>query len=385
MSNEARKLDDFSLLGGPLHRLGQRLGLVRGGSNTVPLGLALGVSCWSILLLLAAIEGIVDQVFSLSVIGGHVRLLVAIPLFFWCESLLDPRMAVFVHTIVRSGVVPDTVLPAFDAELARIRRWKDSWLPESVCLLAAVVMSTIAPVLPLLGSTATGPVASEPGLTAQWYWLVCLTLFRFLVLRWLWRICLWSYFLWRVARLELHLVPTHPDGAGGLGYLEVVHSEFALLIVALSSLQAAMLAESVVSGTTTPTAIYPAIAFVLVIEAAMFLGPMFVFAPQLWLCRVKGLDTYMQLAARYVNEFERKWLGAAAIRPDELLGTGDVQSMADFATSVGIVRDMRLIPVSQRLLVTFVASAVLPLLPLVLLFFPTDELAQRLLKMLFGL
>jgi hypothetical protein len=35
-------LEDFSLLWGPLHRLGCRLGLVSGGTNTVALGLVLG-------------------------------------------------------------------------------------------------------------------------------------------------------------------------------------------------------------------------------------------------------------------------------------------------------------------------------------------------------
>ncbi|MEK6263146.1 MAG: BamA/TamA family outer membrane protein [Planctomycetota bacterium] len=70
---EHEKLEGFSLLGGPLHRLGCRLGLVLGGTNTIALGLALGVSG-----VLAFIEGISHQIFSLSLIGGHVRLLVAI-------------------------------------------------------------------------------------------------------------------------------------------------------------------------------------------------------------------------------------------------------------------------------------------------------------------
>jgi len=98
-----KQFEKFSLLGGPLHRLGCRLGLVRGGTNTVALGLALGVSSWAVLLLLALIEGVGDQVFSLTVIGAHVRLLVVIPLFFLCESWLDPRLTAFVRMIVRSG------------------------------------------------------------------------------------------------------------------------------------------------------------------------------------------------------------------------------------------------------------------------------------------
>jgi len=79
---EREGLKDFSLLGGPLHRLGCRLGLVRGGTNTVALGLALGALLWTVLVALALIEGVGHRLFSLSVIGAHVRLLVVIPLFF---------------------------------------------------------------------------------------------------------------------------------------------------------------------------------------------------------------------------------------------------------------------------------------------------------------
>jgi hypothetical protein len=49
-TREGKGLEKFSLLGGPLHRLGRRPGLVRGETNMVALGLALGLLSWSILL-----------------------------------------------------------------------------------------------------------------------------------------------------------------------------------------------------------------------------------------------------------------------------------------------------------------------------------------------
>jgi hypothetical protein len=385
-SNE--KLPNFSLLGGPLHRLGCRLGLVRGGTNTVALGLALGVFLWTVLAALALIEGIGHQVFSLSVIGGHVRLLLAIPLFFVCEAWVDPRMTAFVRTIVRSEVVPKTEWPVLESEIARISRWKDSWLPDAMCLLAAVLLSLIASQLPLSGATAAydpSRAAAEMTLTGQWYWVVCLTLFRFLMFRWLWRLGLWCFFLWRVSRLELRLVPTHPDGAAGLGYLDVVHAEFAPLVLAISVVQAATFAEQISAGTTAFEAIYPALALILVVDAVLFLGPLGIFGPKLWACRVKGLSDYMAFAARYVSDFDRKWLGGDAVPREDLLGTPDLQSLADLSSSVDIVREMRVVPVSIRLLLSLAAAALLPLLPLLLLKFPVDALAEKLFKTLFGL
>ena len=50
--------EEFSLFGGPLHRLGARLRLVSGTRSALALGLALGLLTWSILLALAIIEGV---------------------------------------------------------------------------------------------------------------------------------------------------------------------------------------------------------------------------------------------------------------------------------------------------------------------------------------
>jgi hypothetical protein len=385
---ERGRFEEFSLLGGPLHRLGRRVGLVRGGTNTVALGLALGLVLWTVLVALAFFEGVSQQLFSLSVIGGHVRLLVVIPLFFICESVLDPRLTEFVRMIVRSGVVPPNALPALESEIARTGRWKDSWLPEAVCLLAAVLLSLIGPQLQLSGTTAVhdpSRTMAELTLAGQWYWIVCLTLFRFLMFRWIWRLGLWSYFLWRVSRLELNLVPTHPDRVAGMGYLEVVQTHFTPLVLAISMVLSASFAEDISTGATAFEAIYPALPLILIVDAVLFLGPVCFFARKLWASKVKGLSDYMVFASRYANGFDRRWLGADAPAEQDLLGTPDLQSLADLGNSINVVRDMRIIPVSPRLLAELAIAALLPMVPLLLLKYPLTELAEKFVTILFGL
>ncbi|MCK7478404.1 MAG: hypothetical protein M0C28_14150 [Candidatus Moduliflexus flocculans] len=67
---EARNsFEEFSLLGGPLYRLGQRMHLFRGVTDTVMQGLALGVLLWGVLVALAFFAGVSDRLFSL----GHQR------------------------------------------------------------------------------------------------------------------------------------------------------------------------------------------------------------------------------------------------------------------------------------------------------------------------
>ena len=100
-----------------------------------------------------------------------------------------------------------------------------------------------------------------------------------------------------------------------------------------------------------------------------------------------GLQTTLTtvFAARYVNDFERKWLNASAVPVEPFLGTADLQSLADLSNSVGIVRNMRWVPLSTRLLITVVIAALLPMLPLLLFKYPIAELVQRVLSKLAGL
>jgi hypothetical protein len=112
---------------------------------------------------------------------------------------------------------------------------------------------------------------------------------------------------------------------------------------------------------------------------------LFIFTPKLWACRVKGLSDYMQFASSYVSGFDRKWLGAQSAPAEPLLGTADLQSLADLSNSVSIVRNMRLLPVSRRMLAGFAIAALLPLPPLLLFKYPIAELSQKLFSRLIGL
>jgi hypothetical protein len=352
--------------------------------------MVLGAFLWIVLLALVLIEGLGHVLFSIEAIGSHVRLLVAIPLLFMCEAFIDPRFSAFVQGIVRSQVVPASARPALESEIARISRWKDAWLPEAFFLLVVVLLALTMQkgnFFDYVSGVAGGSkprVLGETTWNTQWYWMVCMPLFRFLLLRWLWRLALWCFFLWRLSRLELRLVPTHPDRAGGLGYLELVHTEFTPLVLAISAVQSASLAQDIALGRMTLDAIYPSVAFVLLVDAVLFLGPLLIFSRKLWSCKVKGMSDYSALAERYVSAFDQKWLGVDPVPREPLLGTADIQSLADLSNSVSIVRDMRLVPVSQSLLMYLAVAALLPLLPLVLFKYPFADLLAKFFDRLTG-
>jgi hypothetical protein len=310
-------------------------------------------------------------------------------LFFAAETWVAPRMAEFVRNILASGLVPETELPALASDIHRVGRMKDSWLAEVLFVLLAFAWPLIGAIFGLPGRTAswTSILAQAGGkltLINGWYLMFCLPLFRFLMLRWLWRLGLWVTFLRRVEKLKLHLVPTHPDGAAGLAYLGVVQGHFAPLVLAVSAVYAASFAESISSGTMVFEALYRLIPIVLLLVAGLFIGPLLIFSRKLWICRVTGLNEYMAMASRYVHAFDRKWIRDEQASGESQLGTADMQSLADLNNSVNVVRNMRLIPADRRLMVQLAACVILPMLPLVFLKFPVDELAVRLFKMLVG-
>jgi hypothetical protein len=168
--------ESFSLVGGPLDQMGRRLGLVR-GTNTVRLGLALGVGLWLVILALSVLEGVTARLFQLSAIGGSVRLLLAIPLFFICESWVGPRMTACVATITSTGIAPSGPL---GTEVVRADRRAHAWWPEAAWLLIAIVLEVTATPLAKYGTTDVYDPA-RTALAALVYFRVGVTLFRFLL------------------------------------------------------------------------------------------------------------------------------------------------------------------------------------------------------------
>ena len=95
-----------------------------------------------------------------------------------------------------------------------------------------------------------------------------------------------------------------------------------------------------------------------------------------------ALREYGALASDYVREFDRKWLRGGAAAEEALVGSADIQSLADLAGSYDIVREMTPFPFGRRMLIQLVVVTAAPLAPLVLTVIPLHELMDRLFKVL---
>jgi len=113
------------------------------------------------------------------------------------------------------------------------------------------------------------------------------------------------------------------------------------------------------------------------------LSPLIVFTPHLARARRQGLADYGRLASRYVLEFDRKWIDGGAPQGEELIGSGDIQSLADLANSFDVVKGMRLVPFTMETVGQLAVATLVPVLPLMLTMISLEQLLERLIKIVF--
>ena len=379
----------FSIVqGGPLYWTARRLGAAEGPRGLFQMAVVLTAVTWLPLLVLdllrASVAGEPAVSFTWS-LGTHTRFLAAVPLFFAAEATFGTQTRAALEHLIDAQVIAPAERPRFDRALRDAMRWRDSILVEGALAVATIglILGGVRTDLPVAGSSWR---ATAAGLTPAgwWYSLVSLPIFQFLLWRWCWRLLVWAIFLWRLSRLDLDLVPTHPDLAGGLGGLGIAHADLAPLSFGISAMLAASYAEDLLFGGAELERLVLPLAGIAVGLTAMMLLPLLLFTPRLVAVSQKGQLDYGVLATAYTRAFSAKWVRGPA--PGEpLLGTADLQSLADLGNSFEIIRNMRPVPFGLYQALVLLGAAVVPMLPLLLTRFPLDELVVTSVKSLVGM
>jgi hypothetical protein len=385
---------DFSiLLGGPLFHFLRRAHLADDALGLVRLRiLGILLLTWVPLLVLSAVDG---QLWSgaavpfLKDVEVHARFLLVVPLLIIAEQVVHHRIRPIPQLFLERKLIPDHARPRFEAAMASALRLRNSALAE-VLLIAFVygVGTFVIWRLFVTLDTSTWYVTSTAGerknsLAGGWYGWVSMPIFQFLLCRWYFRLFLWARFLWQVSRLELQLLPTHPDRVGGLSFLTETAIAFLVLAVAHGAMVAGPLAGRIFFLGAKLTDFKGEIAVVVIAVLCLALGPLLVFAPRLLEAKWKGLRDYGTLAGSYAREFDTKWLRRPPPANETLLGSADIQSLADLGNSYQVVRSMRIAPITNLGIVGLVAATLLPIAPLLLTVMPLDQLLQALTSILF--
>jgi hypothetical protein len=347
---------------------------------------------WLPLLALSVLEGQVlrgSAVPFLLDLEVHIRFLLTLPLLIAAELVVHQRMRSVVKVFLERHLILESATARFHAAIASAFRLRNSVLAE-VLLIAFVYVVGILFVwrqyIALDAATwyATPSAdGSKLSLAGMWYGYVSLPIFQFLLCRWYFRLFIWVRFLWQVSRIELSLIPTHPDRVGGLGFLANTVHAFALLAIAHGTMLAGLLANRIFFLGAALPEYKMHIAVMVVFVLCIVVCPLLVFAPQLAQAKRTGLREYGTLAEHYVRQFDSKWLRTGAPAHEPLVGGADIQSLADLGNSYEVVRTMRIAPVTKETFLQIVAATLAPIVPLALTMMPLEELLKTLLGILF--
>jgi hypothetical protein len=392
---QSRDRNDFSLvLGGPLFQLFLRARLTGNSLELLHRRIvAISLFTWVPLLALSAVTGMVAgtavKVPFLYDIETHVRFLVALPLLILGELIVHERMGTVVEQFVSQSLVPDTIRERFDSIIKSALQLRNSVLAETLIIafvyivgIVVVWRSYIALDAPTWYAAPQGE-RLRPQLAGWWYLFVSLPVFQFILLRWYFRLFIWTRFLWQVSRLPLDYAPMHPDRMGGIGFLSRVTNVFWPLLVAQGALVAGMVANRIVFEAAVLTSFKLTVAAVVAVVVAVVLGPLLVFVPPLTVAKRTAVREYGLLARRYVDEFDGKWLRGQALRDESLIGSADIQSLADLANSFEVVSSMRTLPVTRNTVFQLIAMTLLPIVPLLLTMFSPEDLLKQILQIVF--
>jgi hypothetical protein len=382
--------ETFSIVdGGPARGTLRRLKLAQPLSDAALMrnALVLAAVIWLPLAFLTVSEGFATEHVALPFvfdISAHVRFLLVVPLLILGEGPIGRRGRIAVGYFIKAKLIRPKDLARFEDIILAVIRLRDTPI-ATVVLLAIVVIACWASVTQGFGPSITTWYVPSPqrhlSFAGYWYAFVCLPILHFLIFRWFYRLTVWTFFLYKISRLDLVLVPSHPDEAGGLGFVGHTALFFCTLIFALSAMLSASVAVRVLFGGVSLYDLLPAYGVLLALVLLIFAGPMLLFIPKLYAAKENGLRRYGNLASRYTRQFEEKWIDGGAPAGEPLLGSADIQSLADLSNSYAVVDRMKIVPVTLNDLIVLAASAVVPALPLVLTVMPLTDVIKDLLKL----
>lgn len=202
-----------------------------------------------------------------------------------------------------------------------------------------------------------------------------------MLLLWIWRWIVWAILLARISRLDLRLVPTHPDLVGGIGFLEQAALSFLSVPVAAGAVMAGGLVLNMTSKRAALSSLLEPVVGFAVIVGTMVVGPLLLFTRKLTAAKRRGQLEYGALATRHNREFGQRWIGKGAVgAADDPVGDPGISSLADLGTSYSFVDRMRGLPFGRQSLITAVAVCALPVLPSVFARIPIDEMVKQVVK-----
>ena len=296
--------------------------------------------------------------------GVSVRLLVALPLMIIAEGVLLGTIVRIAPHCADAGLFhgDPVALRATAVGLATLRDQVHPW-----AVGAGVAIAWLA-------ALGEGVVATAPsdayawagnsgtfGFGAMWYLWVARPIFLAAVVVWVWRTLLLGIALRRLTSAGLGIVPTHPDRAGGYGFLEALPGGFGLVAFALSATIASNWAHQVLHHDLDVMTLRVSMVVAVVLITLLFVAPLAVLAGPFGRARRDARLAYGALVARHADALQRRWIRGEAV-DEPMLDAPEIGAAADAASLYDAVGRMRPMPIGRVSLAAVAVPAAIPMI-----------------------
>ncbi len=325
----------------------------------------------------------------LSDLGTWARCFVCAPLLIRAEGSCVDILSKLARKFDQGGFVQGEDRARLARAAGLIRRWRGSRLAEILVATLAYAMSLLMLTqVPLAGLPSWHRLEGEtPALSAAgwWYALVSHPLLLMLLLGWVWRLLMWATFLALVARLDLQLVPVHPDKAAGLGFVAYSVRAFGTIGAAIGALAAGTIANQLAYGGAALLDFRYSVPGLVLAVVLLFTAPLLAFTPKLIQTWRRGFLEYGALADTLGRQFEREWLAhrrSGTSSDIAMLDRPDFSAATDLYQVVDRIHEMRIVPVDLLSVVILAGATFLPFIPVILMAVPFDAVVGAILAVL---
>lgn len=292
------------------------------------------------------------------------RFFVAIGALVLAEQQVERRLRQKLKQIVSTPIVAPTSFASVAHAVNEALKRRNSGVAEAICLAVAAAASGIVLRHHYVVDVSSWAAVASPGgnsLTLPGWWsiFVSIPLFWFLTVRGLWRHLVWSLLLRRLAKLELRLVSTHPDGKGGIGFLADYPNAYATAVFGVSSAVAATVAQNLLHETATITNITVLMAGWLIVILSLFAFSLSTFTRPLAELKMASLARLAAQATQYHRMAERKLIGGNVV-PASASEADQVADVADPTKQYELTRKLSTTLLSRSTVLPVSAAALLP-------------------------
>jgi len=314
----------------------------------------------------------------------NARMLFGVPILLAGQPVMETAFRALVRAIRDAGLLTPSDTGRLDETLARLIRLRDSVIPELIFVVVAYakVAETVQTQLMYVrpwGLVGTGVEIHLS--TAGWYYvLVSQLLYQLLILISIWKWLLWCIFLYRLSKMDLQLVPTHPDQHGGIGFLGLSPAAITPTILVVSAVIGATWRSEIFREHVHWLSFKVDAAVLLGVVLIVTMGPLLLFVPRLARLRRLGIFEYGALGQFESMQFHKRWIQHRAGREEEFPASPEASTLTDYGSSYQNIEHLQPFPFDQGAFVGLVLAVAVPLLPVVLAEVPFATVLKALLE-----